>query len=87
MKLDIQQQREGKYLRNVDISGANFFTQGIRRWDAEPLLVDQPPRIAPACGPPLWEMARAAEQARNDQQWDQASQPAPASEFDQRIAW
>jgi len=30
----------------------------------------QPPRIAPARGPPLWEMATAAEQARNDPQWD-----------------
>ena len=28
----------------------------------------QPPRIAPARGPPLWEAA--AEQAGNDPQWD-----------------
>ncbi len=47
----------------------------------------QPPRIAPARGPPLWEMATAAEQAENDQQWDQAAHPAPEIEFDQRIAW
>ena len=47
----------------------------------------QPPRIAPARGPPPWEMATAAEQAENDQQWDQAAQPAPEIEFDQRIAW
>jgi hypothetical protein len=46
----------------------------------------QPPRIAPARGPPLWEAA-AAEQAGNDPQWDQAAQPAPDFEFDQRIAW
>jgi len=46
----------------------------------------QPPRIAPARGPPLWEAA-AAEQAENDPQWDQAAQPAPDFEFDQRIAW
>lgn len=45
----------------------------------------RPPRIAPARGPPLWEAA--AEQARNDQQWDQTAQPGPDVEFDQRIAW
>ena len=46
----------------------------------------QPPRIAPARGPPLWEAA-AAKQAENDPQWDQAAQPRPEVEFDQRIAW
>lgn len=46
----------------------------------------QPPRIAPAVGPLLWEMATAAEQAENDQQWDQAAQPGPGAEFDQHIA-
>ena len=46
----------------------------------------QPPRIAPARGPPLWEMATAAEQAKNDQQWDQAAQPGPEVEFDQSVA-
>ncbi|MBM4182275.1 MAG: IS91 family transposase, partial [Betaproteobacteria bacterium] len=45
-----------------------------------------PPKLAPARGPPLWEAA-AAEQAGNDPQWDQAAQPAPDFEFDQRIAW
>ena len=47
----------------------------------------QPRRIAPARGPPLWEAAAAAKQAENDQQWDQAAQPAPEIEFDQRISW
>ena len=46
----------------------------------------QPPRIAPARGPPLWEAAAAAE-ARNDPQWDSSAQSAPGIEFDQRIAW
>ena len=46
----------------------------------------QPPRIAPARGPPLWEAA-AAEQARNDPQWDWSAPPVPGIEFDQRIAW
>ena len=47
----------------------------------------QPPRIAPARGPPLWEAAAGAEQAGNDPQWDSSAQPAPETEFDQRIAW
>lgn len=47
----------------------------------------QPPRIAPARGPPLWEAARASEQAGNDHQWDMVAQPVPEFEFDQRIAW
>ena len=34
----------------------------------------QPLRIAPAYGPALWQTATAAQQARNDQQWDQAAQ-------------
>ncbi len=41
-----------------------------------------PPPIAPARGPPLWEMADA-EQGEFDPQ----AQPAPDYEFDQRIAW
>jgi len=44
----------------------------------------QPPRIAPARGPPLWE---AAERAGNVPQWDASAQPAPEIEFDQRITW
>jgi len=46
----------------------------------------QPPRIAPARGPPLWEAAMASEQAGNDPEWDSSIQPEPAFEFDQRIA-
>jgi hypothetical protein len=34
----------------------------------------QPPRIAPACGPTLWE---AAESAGNDPQWDAGAAPGP----------
>ena len=47
----------------------------------------QPPRIAPARGPPLWEAAAAAQQARNDRQWNGSAPPVPEIEFDQRIAW
>ena len=47
----------------------------------------QPPRIAPARGPHLWEAAMASEQAGNDPQWDMSAQPVPELEFDQRIVW
>ena len=38
------------------------------------------PRIAPARGPPLWEVATAAEQARHDPPWDSSAQSAPEIE-------
>ena len=41
-----------------------------------------PPRLAPARGPPLWEMADAGKD-----RFDPQAQPAPDYEFDQRIAW
>lgn len=40
------------------------------------------PHMAPARGPPLWERADAGQR-----QCDPNAQPAPDSEFDQRIAW
>ena len=40
------------------------------------------PRIAPARGPPLGEMADAGQG-----KFDPQAQPAPDFEFDQRIAW
>ncbi len=47
----------------------------------------QPPRIAPARGPPLWEAAAEAEPAGDDPLWDASTQPGQEFEFDQRIAW
>ena len=41
-----------------------------------------PPRIAPAPGPPLWELPPAGQR-----EIDPQAQPAPAYEFDQRVAW
>jgi len=41
-----------------------------------------PPTIAPARGPPLWEMPRAGQRAIDPQ-----APPAPDYAFDQRIAW
>ncbi|GAB1234115.1 IS91 family transposase [Ferrigenium sp. UT5] len=46
-----------------------------------------PPKVAPARGPPLWEMEAAHRQAGNDTQWDSRPQPEPVFEFDQRVAW
>jgi hypothetical protein len=41
-----------------------------------------PQRIAPARGPPLWELPAAGAGAG-----DPHAEPAPEYEFDQRIAW
>ena len=49
--------------------------------------LSQPPRIAPARDPPLWEAATAAEYAENDPEWEMSAQPVPEFEYDQRIAW
>ena len=47
-----------------------------------------PPKVAPARGPPLWELAQAQRHgADNDPQWESAHEPEPVFEFDQRVAW
>jgi hypothetical protein len=40
------------------------------------------PHIAPARGPPLWEMPDVGQGS-----FDNQAQPAPDNEVDQRIAW
>jgi hypothetical protein len=49
----------------------------------------EPPRIAPARGPPLWEDcdAWAGEGSQIGQDWDLVAPPAPDYEVDQRINW
>ena len=49
----------------------------------------EPPRITPARGPPLWDEcnAQAAEGVEPAPDWDEAAQPAPDFEVDQRISW
>ena len=61
-----------------------FITEGpvIRRILGHLGEPTSPPRILPARGPPLWEMAGAL-----PEEIDPQAQPAPAYEFDQRIAW
>lgn len=48
----------------------------------------EPPRITPARGPPLWEGcdAQAAEGVEAAPDWDEAAQPAPDFEVDQRVS-
>jgi hypothetical protein len=50
----------------------------------------EPPHIAPARGPPLWEDCGDAQQGEGipiGPDWDLAAQPAPDYEVDQRINW
>jgi Putative transposase len=49
----------------------------------------EPPRLAPARGPPLWEDcdAQAGEGIQSEPDWDLAGQASPDYEVDQRINW
>jgi hypothetical protein len=50
----------------------------------------EPPKIAPARGPPLWDDfgdALVGEGAQIDPGRDLAAQPAPDFEVDQRVNW
>ena len=52
-------------------------------------LETEPPRISPARGPPLWDACDAQMDDAVDvgPDWDDAAQPAPEFEVDQRISW
>ena len=49
----------------------------------------EPPHIAPARGPPLWEDgdAQVGEGTQIEPDWDMAAQPAPEFDVDQRVNW
>jgi hypothetical protein len=49
----------------------------------------EPPNIAPARGPPMWEDCdgQAGEGSQGEPGWDLVGQPAPDYEVDQRINW
>ena len=49
----------------------------------------EPPHIAPARGPPLWEGCDAPvdDGVQGEPDWDLAAQPAPDYEVDQRVSW
>ena len=71
-------------LCGADMRGIAFITDAPTIHDilvhlGEPTA---PPRIAPARGPPLWDLPDAGAGT-----FDPHAQPAPEYEFDQRIAW
>jgi len=49
----------------------------------------EPPHIAPARGPPLWDDCDAQKDdgVQVEPDWDMAAQPAPDYEVDQRVNW
>ena len=49
----------------------------------------EPPHIAPARGPPLWDGsdAQVGESAQIEPDWDLVEQPEPDFEVDQRVKW
>ncbi len=49
----------------------------------------EPPRITPARGPPLWDGcdAQMGDGVDVEPDWDDAAQPAPDFEVDQRVSW
>ena len=47
----------------------------------------RPPRGAPARGPPRWAAVAAALPAGNAPRWEQAAQPRPEIDCDQRLTW
>ena len=70
-----------------------FITEGtqIRRILDHIGVDSQPPHIAPARGPPLWDDGGDAQMGDGAQiepaDWDLAAQPAPDFEADQRVSW
>ena len=69
-----------------------FITEGTQiRKILDHIGVDsEPPHIAPARGPPLWDECGGAQMddgAQIEPNWDLAAQPAPDFEVDQRINW
>jgi hypothetical protein len=69
-----------------------FVTEGrqIRRILDHIGVDSEPPHIAPARGPPLWDDcgdAQMDDELQIEPDWDLAAQPAPDFEVDQRINW
>jgi hypothetical protein len=68
-----------------------FITEGTQiRKILDHIGVDvEPPRITPARGPPLWDGCDApmGEGVEVEPDWDEAAQPVPDFEVDQRISW
>lgn len=68
-----------------------FVTEGTQiRKILDHIGVDsQPPHIAPARGPPLWDSCdmQIGEGVAAEPDWDLAAQPAPDFAVDQRVNW
>jgi hypothetical protein len=68
-----------------------FITEGkqIRKILDHIGVESEPPHIAPARGPPLWECgdAHTGDGVQIEPDWDLAAQPAPDYEVDQRVNW
>ena len=69
-----------------------FITEGpqIRKMLDHIGVESESPRIAPACGPPLWEDcgdAQMGEGVQTEPDWDLAAQPVPDFDADQRVNW
>ena len=68
-----------------------FITEGTQiRKILDHIGVDsEPPHIAPARGPPLWDDcdAQTDDGVHMEPDWDLAAQAAPDFEVDQRISW
>jgi len=49
----------------------------------------KPPRIKPACEPPLWDDddAQPGQALEPAPDWDESAQTAPDFELDQRVSW
>ena len=69
-----------------------FITEGtqIRKILDHIGVESEPPQIAPARGPPLWEDcgdAYTGDRVQIEPDWDLAAQPAPEFDADQRLNW
>jgi len=68
-----------------------FITEGtqIRKILDHIGVESEPPRIAPARGPPLWDDCdvQVGEGVEVEPDWDLVAQPAPDYEVDQRVNW
>ena len=77
-------------------AGQCNFTHARTRTDQAPEKIlhhigvdSEPPHVAPASGPPLWEDcdAQTVEGVAVEPDWDLAAQATPGFEVDQRISW
>jgi hypothetical protein len=73
----------------MDKSGATTYSADIRQILDHIGADTEPPRITPARGPPVWDGcdAQMGDGGELAPDWDEAAQPAPDFEADQRVSW